>query len=116
MHITTRLHPAPARWLAALLLLIAAAAHIPLIEEHLHEAPYLGWGFMLLSVSCILLAIAIVLADHVAVWKLVAAICLAALMGFLASRTIGLPQTGDDVGNWTEPLSFPALSAEPCCW
>lgn len=102
----------PVRWLTAFLLLVAAAAHIPLIEEHLHEAPYIGWGFILLSGSCILLAVALVLADHVAVWMLAGAICLAALVAFLASRTIGLPQIGDDIGNWTEPLSYPAIAAE----
>jgi hypothetical protein len=100
------------RWPAAALLLVAAAAHIPLIREHLHEAPYIGWGFLLISVGCVALAVAIVTVDHVAVWSLSAAVCLAALMAYLASRTIGLPQIGDDVGNWTEPLSFPAIAAE----
>jgi hypothetical protein len=33
-------------------------------------------------------------------------------VGFLASRTVGLPQIGDDVGNWTEPLGFPAVLSE----
>jgi hypothetical protein len=34
------------------------------------------------------------------------------VVAFLASRTVGLPQIGDDVGNWTDPLSFPAVTAE----
>jgi hypothetical protein len=109
---TTSARRRQTRGLAAFLLLVAAAAHIPLIEGHLHEAPYIGWGFILLSTVCILLAVSIVLADHVAVWTLAAASCLAALVAYLASRTIGLPEIGDDVGNWTEPLSFPAIFAE----
>jgi hypothetical protein len=40
------------------------------------------------------------------------AVCLAAVVGYLASRTIGLPQIGDDVGNWTEPLGIPAVASE----
>ena len=38
--------------------------------------------------------------------------CLLAVTAFLASRTVGLPQLADDVGNWTEPLGFPALVSE----
>jgi hypothetical protein len=34
------------------------------------------------------------------------------LIAFLASRTIGLPQIEDDIGNWSEPLGLPAIAAE----
>lgn len=102
----------PAQWLAAVMLLVAAATHVPLIREHLEEAPYVGIGFLLLSVACVALAGVILVVRADAVWLLSGAICLAAVVAFLASRTIGLPQIGDDVGNWTEPLGFPAVAAE----
>ncbi|MEO7130395.1 MAG: hypothetical protein ABIZ07_03350 [Dermatophilaceae bacterium] len=35
-----------------------------------------------------------------------------ALMGYFLSRTIGLPQIGDDIGNWGEPLGIVAIIAE----
>lgn len=102
----------PAQWIASFLLVVAAATHIPLIQEHLEEAPYVGWLFIALSVVCLVLAVAILFVDSPGVWLISGAVCLAAVVGFLASRTIGLPQIGDDVGDWTEPLGFPAVLSE----
>jgi hypothetical protein len=107
-----KLTQSPSQWCASFLLLVAAATHIPLIRDHLEEAPYVGWLFIALSVVCIGLAVAILFVDHVGVWVLSAAVCFAAVVAFLASRTIGLPQIGDDVGNWTDPLGIPAVTSE----
>ena len=102
----------PAQWCAAFLLLVAAGTHVPLVPGHLAEAPYVGWVFVALSVVCVVLAVAIVLVDTPGLWLLSGAVCLAALVAFLASRTVGLPEIGDDVGNWTEPLGGPAVASE----
>jgi len=102
----------PSQWCASFLLLVAAGTHIPLISDHLQEAPYVGWLFIALSVVCIVLAVAILFVDHVGVWVISAAVCFAAVVAFLASRTIGLPQIRDDVGNWTDPLGIPAVASE----
>ena len=107
-----RLTQSPAQWCASFLLLVAAGTHIPLINAHLEEAPYVGWLFIVLSVVCIALAVAVLFVDHVGVWVLSAAVCFAAVVAFLASRTVGLPQIGDDVGNWTDPLGPPAVGSE----
>jgi hypothetical protein len=107
-----RLTQSPSQWCASFLLLVAAGTHIPLIQDHLEEAPYVGWLFIVLSVVCIALAVVVLFVDHVGVWVLSAAVCLAAVVGFLASRTVGLPQIRDDVGNWTDPLGFPAVGSE----
>jgi hypothetical protein len=102
----------PWRWLTALLLLVNAGVHIPLVPEHLDEAPYIGVLFILLSVACIVLAAVIVVVDTTWVWAASGTISLLALVAFVLSRTVGLPQIGDDVGNWTDPLGFPALASE----
>ncbi|HEY2879925.1 hypothetical protein [Nocardioides sp.] len=107
-----KLTNSPAQWCASLLLLVAAGTHIPLIQDHLEEAPYVGWLFVILSVVCVALAIAILFVDRAGVWALGGVTCLAAVVAFLASRTVGLPQIGDDVGNWTDPLGFPAVASE----
>jgi hypothetical protein len=107
-----RLTRSPAQWCASFLLLVAAGTHVPLISDHLEEAPYVGWLFILLSVVCIVLAVAILFVDNAEVWIISGAVCLAAVVGYLASRTIGLPQIEDDVGNWTEPLGIPAVASE----
>lgn len=100
------------RWLGALALVVTAATHIPLIKMHLEEAPYIGWLFILLSVASLALALLIVIADSKAVWLAGGVVAFAAVLAFFASRTIGLPQISDDIGNWTEALSYPAVAAE----
>jgi hypothetical protein len=107
-----KLTTSPAHWCASLLLLVAAGTHIPLIQDHLEEAPYVGWLFIALTVVCVVLAVAILFVDDASVWVLSGVTCFAAVVAFLASRTIGLPQIGDDVGNWTEPLGLPAVASE----
>jgi hypothetical protein len=104
--------PSRAQWCGSALLVTAAVTHLPLIREHLEEAPYVGWLFLALSVACLALAVVVLLVDHPVVWGLAALTCLAAAIGFFLSRTVGLPQIGDDVGNWTEPLGFPAVASE----
>lgn len=109
MHTALR---SPLRWLAAVLLLVVAAVHVPMVPEHLHEAPYVGVLFIALAITGVALAALVVIWDTPAVWIISGTVALLALIAFLLSRTVGLPELGDDVGNWTEPLGFPALVAE----
>lgn len=103
----------PSDWVASVLLLVAAATHVPLIPDHLEEAPYIGVLFILLSVVAVALAIAVLVVHTDTVWLLAGAVCFAAVLAFLASRTIGLPQMHDDMGMWTEePLGIPAVASE----
>ncbi|MEP7089507.1 MAG: hypothetical protein ABI776_05300 [Nocardioidaceae bacterium] len=102
----------PLRWAASVLLLITAATHIPLVPDHLAEAPYIGILFIALSVVSLVLAVLVVVADTAAVWAATGLVTVLAVVAFVVSRTVGLPQIGDDVGNWSDPLSFPAVAAE----
>ncbi len=51
-----KLTHAPSHWMASLLLLVAAGTHVPLIQAHLQEAPYIGWLFIALTAVCIALS------------------------------------------------------------
>ena len=108
--------PAPLRsalrWPAAALLVVTAATHIPLVPHHLEEAPYVGVLFAALSAVSLLLAALVCLCDTPAVWAATGVVTAAAVVAFVLSRTVGLPQLADDIGNWSEPLGFPALLAE----
>jgi len=103
------------RWLATTCLLVVAGTHLPLISEHLQEAPVIGIGFAALVAVSLLLALVVAAEATTRTWLLIGLVNLAALTAYLASRTVGLPGIGDDVGNWVEPLSFPALAAEAIC-
>jgi hypothetical protein len=102
----------PWRYAAAAFLLLNAAVHVPLVPEHLEEAPYIGVLFIALSIVCVVLAGLVVARDTLLVWVAAGSVSLLALAAFVVSRTVGLPQIGDDIGNWTEPLGFPTLVAE----
>ncbi len=102
----------PWRWPAAAVALTVAAAHIPITAEHLSEAPYIGWSFVALEIAAVALAITLVLYDAGMVWRVAASLCAAALAAYMLTRTVALPQIGDDLGNWGEPLGVVALTAE----
>lgn len=106
--------PARSGWrlLAAAGAITEAAAHIPVTEAHLHEAPYIGVGFVLLTVAGFLLSELLLIRDSHAVWVSTAVVSMLALLGYLLSRTIGLPQIHDDIGNWTDALGLVALTGE----
>lgn len=110
------LHGRPARssWrlLAAVGAFGEAVAHIPVIEEHLSEAPYIGVCFVLLTISGFVLGNYLLNADSQAVWVATGVVSALALLGYLLSRTVGLPQIGDDVGSWSDPLGIVAISCE----
>ena len=45
-------------------------------------------------------------------WLLAAGVALGPLLGYVLSRGPGLPDYGDDKGNWTEPLGLVSLVVE----
>lgn len=106
--------PQRSRWRlpAALGALTEAVGHLPVTQDHLIEAPYIGVGFILLTVAGVLLAQLLLLADTTAVWICTTIVSAAAVLGYLLSRTVGLPQIRDDIGNWGEPLGIVCLAAE----
>ena len=101
-----------ARWLVALAALVAAGAHLPVIAPHLSEAPYMGEEFIVLTVACTLLAVAVPTCDSVAAYALAALTGALAIAGYLATRMVAFPQLSDDVGNWLEPLGIVSICAE----
>lgn len=104
--------PALLPTVAALGALGEAVAHVPVIEPHLVEAPYLGIGFVLLTVAGFYLAVRLVVDPDELVWAAVGVVAVLAVVGYVLSRTVGLPQAGDDVGAWADPLGITAVSCE----
>jgi hypothetical protein len=100
------------RLLAALGAFTEAAGHIPVTQMHLTEAPYIGVGFVLLTVAGFALAHLLLSADTPAVWAWTGVVGALALLGYLLSRTVGLPQIRDDIGNWSEPLGVVCIIGE----
>jgi hypothetical protein len=100
------------RWIVVAALLVAAAAHLPVIGEHLMEARYMGVLFIVLTAACFLLAAALISLDSAAAYALSALTCALAVLGYAATRTFAFPHLSDDVGNWSEPLGVVSIVAE----
>ena len=92
--------------------LVGAAAHVPVTGEHLREATYIGVLFVALEVTLVALAVLLVVADRPMVWAASVVVPALAIAAYVASRSVGLPQIGDDVGRWTEPLGVVSVAAE----
>ena len=100
------------RYPAAALAVVAGLVHVPVTPDHLAEAPYVGVLFIALTVSCLLLAVLLQLADSRGAWGFSATTCGLAVVAYVASRSVALPQMADDVGNWLEPLGVAAVLSE----
>lgn len=102
----------PLRWVVAGAALVAAIAHIPVTGPHLHEAPYMGVLFILLTVACLALAATLLVADVPAVYAAMTVVCGLAIVGYAATRLVAFPLLSDDVGNWFEPLGVVSVLSE----
>jgi hypothetical protein len=90
----------------------AAAAHLPVLADHLREAPWLGWLFVAFIAAS--LALGVVVLTGQLDWPLPAAAALSgsAIGVYAASRLFPFPQVGDDVGDWFDPWGMAAVAAE----
>lgn len=98
--------------LALALLGVIAWVHFKDIPGKLTETDYLGWSYILLVAGCAA-AGAWLLSSH---WRsgyvLGALISLGAIVGFVLTRTTGLPHATGDIGNWSELSGIIALVSE----
>lgn len=100
------------RSLVVVAAVVAALAHIPVIAPHLHEAPYMGVLFVVLTVACLSLAAVLLIHDSARVYALAILTCGPAVIGYAATRLVAFPMLSDDVGNWLEPLGVVAIVSE----
>ena len=96
---------------------VVALASVALI--HVLDAPgtfqgslYKGLLYVALILGCVGTAGALVRTSDRRAWLAAAALPLGAIVAYIASRTVGLPQGADDIGNWNEPLGTASLFVE----
>lgn len=101
------------RWPTATALLVAAAAHVPVIPEHLREAPYMGALFVGFTAIAAAVAVAIAVRGSASAPFVVAGLlCAAAVVTYCLTRLVAFPQLGDDVGNWGESAGLVSIASE----
>jgi hypothetical protein len=100
------------RWLLAGSAVVSAGAHVPVVSDHLREAPYMGWEFVVLIAACLWIAVGALVCDSGALYAVAVFTCGTAVLGYAATRTVPVPRLADDVGNWFEPLGVVSILAE----
>ena len=93
---------------------LAAIGVIHLLDSigKYHETPYIFWMYVALIVGCIAVAGVVLFTRSRAALLAAAALAASAAIGYVLSRTTGLPNANGDVGNWTEPLGLASLFVE----
>src|SRR5436309_9174921 len=93
---------------------LAGIALIHLLDTHdtFAEVPYKGFLFVGLIVASVVVAGLLLHRPDTLAWVATTALALATLVAFVVSRTVGLPQGADDIGNWWEPLGLASLFVE----
>ena len=78
------------------------------------EVRYMFWMYMALIAGSLVTAAAVLFTRSRAAFLAAAAVAASAFAGYVLSRTTGLPNATDDIGNWTEPLGLASLVVEGC--
>jgi hypothetical protein len=101
-----------ARTTAVVGLAAVALIHLLDLPGKFDETPYLAWLYIGLILGCIVAAAALIRHSDPRAWTAAALLPLGALAGYVLTRTVGLPQAMDDIGNWAEPLGLASLFVE----
>ena len=104
----------------ALLAVAVAAVHVADQDgvTTLADPAWIGWGYRAIEVGGLLTALALLLAVPAGRalarlgWAAALLLGAAPLLGYPASRTIGLPGDADDVGNWGDWVGMVSLFLE----
>jgi peptidoglycan/LPS O-acetylase OafA/YrhL len=86
-----------------------ALIHLLDLPGTINGTPYIGWMYICLIASVIGLSIALMRTSDERVWAATAALVISVIACYILSRTTGLPQSTDDIGNWGEPLGIAML-------
>jgi hypothetical protein len=76
------------------------------------ETPYIFWLYAILMAGTVLVSMVLLRTDSRLAWALTALAAGVTLLAFILSRTTGLPNATDDIGNWSEPLGVASLFVE----
>ena len=98
-------------WSGTILILITGLIHVIDAPDSFSEAAYKGWLFYANGAGAFCSAVGIFFRKGWG-WKFGLVIAAASFLGYLASRTVGLPVIPAEPNAWLEPLGIASLIAE----
>lgn len=100
------------RGVGACCAVVNAVLHVLLVPDHLEEKFYIGFLFAVGSVAMVVVAVALVVMKRpLAAWLTGSIVSLGMIVGFLLSRTVGLPD-GYYEADWEPPYGPLSLLVE----
>lgn len=78
----------------------------------LKDPSYLGYGYWMLELAGVICAVLLFTRARSISWVLALGVAAGPLIGITISRSVGLPDATDDIGNWFEPLGMLAMAVE----
>ena len=100
------------RAVVAVGLITVGIIHALEIQGQLSGAAWLTAGFCLLALVAPIAGLWLLTRPTVLAWQFGGLICLLTAVGYVLTRSIGMPGDPGDVGNWLEPLGVAALITE----
>lgn len=101
-----------ARGVGAVAIAGVGLIHLLDVVDKFHETAYIGVLYMLLIAASLLAARHLIMVGDRRSWLAAGGLAGATLLAYAASRTVGLPASTDDIGNWAEPLGLASLFVE----
>jgi len=97
-------------WIGIALILTTGIIHLIDAPSSFQDAPYKGALFVVNGIGALIAAVGIWRGARVWGWGLGLLVAAGAFVGYVISRTVGLPGLGVDV--WLEPLGVASLIVE----
>ena len=101
-----------ARGVGAAAVLGVGLIHFLDVVDKFHETAYIGVLYVALIAGCLVAARHLILVGDRRSWLLAGTLAAATFAAYAVSRTVGLPGSSDDIGNWAEPLGLASLFVE----
>jgi hypothetical protein len=89
-----------------------ALIHLLDLPGQLSETPYMFFLYLALMVASVALAAVLIATSDARAWAAATLLAALVIVAYVLSRTSGLPQSSDDIGNWSEPLGMASLFVE----
>ena len=89
-----------------------ALIHMFQLPETFHEIGYLGALFIVVIAASVLLAAVLARTSDDRAWGAAGALAGLVLLGYIISRSVGLPGFTDDVGDWSERAGLASMVVE----
>jgi hypothetical protein len=101
-----------ARATAIAALVAVALIHVLQLPDAFREIGYLGALFIAVIAGCLILAAVLARTSDTRAWAAAGGLAGLVLLGYVISRSVGLPGFTGDIGEWSEPAGLASMVIE----